>query len=112
MKTNDYLLLSGTLAYSLLFFEQGSGINFLIFNLVIVALFVIRSRELLVTKKWLLTASLCCVSAVGIVLHTSSLAIFANITGLLILSGLSYNIKTSALFSLLFSCYSTVSVFI
>lgn len=109
MKTNDYLLLTATAAYSFLFYQQNAGINFLIFTIVLLSVLIIRNKKLLSYKKWIWSALLCLLSAVCVFIHSSALSIIANIASLLLVSALSFNVATSALFSFLFSCYSILS---
>ena len=109
MKTNDYLLLTATGAYSFLFYQQNAGINFLIFTIVLLSVLVIKNKKLLSYKKWIWSALLCLLSAVCVFVHSSALSIIANIASLLLVSALSFNVATSALFSFLFSCFSILS---
>ncbi len=109
MKTNDYLLLIATGAYSFLFYQQNAGINFLIFNIVLLAILVIKNKKLLSYNKWLWSASLCLISAGCIFFHSSALSIIGNVFSLLLLSAVSFNVVTSSLFSFAFGCYSVVS---
>jgi len=109
MKTNDYLLLTATGAYSFLFYQQNAGINFLLFNIILVAILVFKNKKLLSYNKWIWSALLCLVSAICIFMHSSALSIIGNILSLLLLSALSFNIATSSLFSFVFSCYSVIS---
>jgi len=112
MKKNDYLLITATAAYSYLFFEQNAGINFLIFNIVLICIFLLRNKELLNQKKWLWSASLAVVSSVCIFFHSSALSIIANCFSLLLLSAFSLKAKTSAIFSFLFSLFSLIASFV
>lgn len=109
MKTNDYLLITATVGYSYLFYNQNAGINFLIFNLLLIYILIYRNKTLIKNKKWIATSVLCLISSVGIFLNSSSLAIIANIFSLLILSAISFNPVTSTLFSFLFGIYSVAS---
>lgn len=109
MKTNDYLLLTGTLGYSYLFYEQNAGINFLLFTLLFAGILLVRNKDLLKEKKWLWALSLCMISGIGIFITSSALAVIANCCSLLLLSGFSVNVKTSAIFAFLFSMFSVVS---
>ncbi|MBP8033510.1 MAG: DUF4173 domain-containing protein [Bacteroidia bacterium] len=109
MKTNDYLLLSATGAYSFLFYQQNAGINFLIFNIVLLTILVIKNKKLLSYNKWIWSAVLCLVSAVCVFVHSSALSIIGNVLSLLLLSAVSFNVATSSLFSFVFSCYSVMS---
>jgi hypothetical protein len=109
MKKNDYLLLIATLAYSVLFYQQNAGINYLLFNLIILSIFLVRNNNLLKSKNWIWAAILCLVSSISIFINSSALSIIANISSLLILSAFSFNTKTSSLFSFTFSAFSMAS---
>jgi hypothetical protein len=109
MKKNDYLLLTATGAFSLLFFQQNAGINFLIFSVVLITILLLKNKNLVRQQKWLWSAALCLISATSVFVHSSALAIVANITSLLLVSAFSFNIVTSSIFSFLFSCYTVIS---
>src|ERR1700741_1623028 len=102
MKTNDYLLLTATGAYSYLFYQQNAGINFLIFNIIFLAVLVIKNRKLLTYKKWLWSAGMCLVSSACIFVHSTDLS-------LLLVAAFSFNVVTSSIFSFGFSCFSVAS---
>src|SRR6202008_1561936 len=109
MKTNDYLLLTATGAYSYLFYQQNAGINFLIFNIIFLAVLVIKNRKLLTYKKWLWSAGMCLVSSACIFVHSTDLSILANVFSLLLVAAFSFNVVTSSIFSFGFSCFSVAS---
>ena len=109
MKKNDYLLLTAIATYTFLFYQQNAGINFLLFNIIFIAILIIKNKNLVFQKKWCWSAALCLISASCVFIHSSGLSILANILSLLLLSALSVNIVTSSLFSFLFSCYSVAS---
>lgn len=101
--------MTGTLGYSYLFYKQNAGINFLVFTILLITIFLIRNRELAKQKKWLWAAGLCLVSAVSIFINSSALAIIANCISVVLLSAFTVNTKTSAVFSFLFGLYSLAS---
>lgn len=109
MKKNDYLLLTAIATYSFLFYQQNAGINFLLFNIIFLAILIIKNKNLVFQKKWNWSAALCLISASCVFIHSSGLSILANIFSLILLSALSVNIVTSSIFSFLFSCYSIAS---
>lgn len=109
MKTNDYLLLAATGAYSFLFYQQNAGINFLLFNIVLLIILVVKNKKLLSYNKWIWSAVLCLLSAICVFVHSSALSIIGNILSLLLLSAVSFNVATSSLFSFAFSCYSVLT---
>lgn len=112
MKRNDYLLLTALGAYSFLFYNQNAGLNFLLFNIVLIVIFLARNIALLKSVKWIGAAVLCLISALGILITSSELSVFANCVSLLVLSGITFNQKTSYLFSILFSVFSVLSGYI
>lgn len=112
MKTNDRIFIAAAAGYSYLFYQQNAGINFLIFNLILITAFVYRDAGLLTNKKWLSATGLCLVTGLSIFIHSSALAIFANCISLLLLSAYSSNRITSVLFSLIFSGWSVFTSFI
>jgi hypothetical protein len=109
MKTNDYLLITAVSAYSFLFYQQNAGINFAIFNMVLIVILLIRNQSLLSSLKWNWAAAMCLLSSACIVMHSSALSIFANIVSLMLLSSFSFNLATSSIFSVFFSVYSILS---
>ena len=112
MKTNEYLLIGATAAYSLLFYEQNAGINFLLFSIILLAFLLIRNKDLIKNKRWVVTAALVLFSSICIVIHSSALAIIGNVVSLIILSGITFNSKTSSLFNFIFGCFSIGSSFV
>ena len=109
MKKNDYLLLIATGTYSILFYRQTAGLNYLLFTLIFVSVLALKNTKLLRSRNWLWSALLCLVSAVSVFVYSSDLSILANIFSLLLLSACSVNVATSSLFSFLFGCYSVLS---
>lgn len=109
MKTNDYLLVAATAAYSYLFYQQTAGINFLLFNIVLIILLAIKNRQVLASGKWWWAAAMCLASSVAVFVHSSALSVISNICSLLLLSAFSANAATSSIFSFLFGIYSVLS---
>nr|MBA3972555.1 DUF4173 domain-containing protein [Bacteroidota bacterium] len=99
MKKNDWALIISLLLYSILFYDQSAGINFLLFSIAVVGLLVYRNTALLKDKAWLSVAAGVIVSSFFIFMYGSALSIWANLFSLFILSGLSINPKTSFLTS-------------
>lgn len=112
MKTNDYLLIAATAAYSFLFYEQNAGINLLLFSLIMIICFLIRNKDLLRQRNWQWAAALVLVSAASVFVHSSALAVIANIVSLALLSAFSFQPKTSAIFSFLFTVFTFFSSFV
>src|SRR4051812_12841745 len=112
MKTNDRLLLAAVAAYSYLFYEQNAGINFLIFNILLVGIMAMRNQNLLRDKRWLFSSGLCVITSLAVFVNSSALAIITNVFSLLLFSAYSCSTKTSALFSMAFSGWSVVTSFV
>lgn len=102
-------MLIATGAYSFLFFQQNAGINFLIFNVLLIVILALKNVKLLKDKKWLWAVGLCLVSSSSIFVHSSALAIIGNIFSLMLLSAFSFNSFTSSIFSFIFSCYTVIT---
>ncbi len=109
MKKNDWILLVSVLCYSYLFYEQFAGINFLVFNIVLLATLFIKDRSFLTKKAlWLpLVGSI--VSAVCIALYGDGLSVFANICSLVLLASKFVNQENSLATSFIHGGFSVVS---
>ncbi len=112
MKKNDWALIISVLLYSILFYKQTAGINFLLFNTALLGLLLYRNKQLLKSKVWLSLAGSAIISSFFIYVYGSSLAIIANIFSLFILSALSVNVRTSFLTGLFLSACSIGSSFV
>ena len=109
MKKNDWLLLISVLLYSYLFYEQSAGINFLIFNIVLVVGSLIKDPTSLKNKSWLAVAAGSLISSACIMYYSSPLAILANIFSLGLLSVFSFSPQTSIFTSLFMTLCSVGS---
>ena len=112
MKKNDWALIISVLLYSILFYKQTAGINFLLFNTALLGLLLYRNKQLLKSKVWLSLAGSALISSFFIYVYGSSLAIISNIISLFILSALSMNVRTSFLTGLFLSICSVGSSFV
>lgn len=106
MKKNDWILFVSAIGYSYLFYHAGSGINFLIFTLLLIVSLIIRNKKIIKDKKWLLATSGSLITAFCIFYYGNSLSLIGNIISLMLLSALSYSPETSVFTSLFFSAYS------
>lgn len=109
MKKNDWLLLISVLLYSYLFYEQSAGINFLIFNIVLVIALCIKNPVSLKDKTWMIAAAGALISSACIMYYSSPLAIVTNIFSLGLLSVFSFSPATSIFTSLFMTVCSTGS---
>lgn len=109
MKKNDWILAATVGAYSFLFYQQSAGINYVLFNSIIITALLLKDSGLLKSKAWLLATAGSLLSSLCIGYYGNALSVIANIISLSILSGLSLNPKSSVVFTLLFSFYSYFS---
>jgi hypothetical protein len=112
MKKNDWILLVSAATYSYLFYRQGAGINFLIFTVLLIILLIIRNKEIIKNRNWLLAAIGSLFSACCIFYYGDGLSVLANIISLMLLSALSCRPETSVVTSLFFSVYSIAASFV
>jgi hypothetical protein len=103
MKRNDWLLLSAVSVYSFLFYRQSPGINFVIFNFVLLGCLAIKNKRAAKSKRWLLVALGCLASAFCVGYYGNLLSVIANIISLSFLSALSINRNSSFVISLISS---------
>lgn len=95
MKLKNLVLIIAVIAYTYLFYDQSAGINFLLFNVLIIVCLGIISPNLLVQRSWQVLSLGAIVSASLLVWHHSQLALFANIISIILLMGISYSPSTS-----------------
>ncbi len=106
MKKNDWILLISTLTYSYLFYEEAAGLNFLIFNLVLIGCLFIKNKDSVKNKSWLTAAIGSVISSACIMYYSSPLAILTNIFSLALLSVFSFAPGTSVFTSLFLTAAS------
>ena len=106
MKKTDVLLMISTLIFSLLFYRQSPGINYLIFNLVLILALWIKSP--LTINRWniILVTLGAIISAGNIVWNNTALAITMNFLSLVVLAGLALNPQSSFLVAVINSIFS------
>ncbi len=109
MKKNDWIIIVAVATYSYLFYEQTPGINYLLFNLVLITLLFIKYKTLYQKPYWILATIGALLSATSVALYSNTLSIIANGIALCVLSSLSYNSNTSIVFSLIYSIYSGIA---
>lgn len=108
MKKNDWILIITVLAYSILFYKQLAGLNFLLFNIILLIGLIVKDTSILKDKKWILLATGNLVTAGCVAYYDNELSIIANIISLGILSAYSMSRYSSLIFALLFSIYSII----
>lgn len=111
MKLKNIFLFFSIIAYTCLFYNQSSGINYLIFNLLLVGFSGVINIAIIKNFHWQLASSGAIISASMIVLHNSELAVFANISSLILVSGIAYNPQTSLYVSAVHGLVSLIAPF-
>lgn len=109
MKKDIALIIISSILYSFLFYQEGAGVNFLIFTVLLITFQVVNNPKIIGLNTWLLAAVAGICSGVGIVLYGSALSITANIISLFTLSFTAYSIKTSFPVGLFHATYSVGS---
>lgn len=109
MKTNDLILISSTVAFSFLFYNETYGINYLIFNALILILMFVKKPELFKTSTFLLAVFGCLISSIALSVYGNLLSFIANLFALSLLSALAFSPKSSVFLGLLFSFFSYIS---
>jgi hypothetical protein len=99
MKTNNVILATSIAAYSYLFYAHTAGVNFLLFNCVLIVSLIVKNKTLLRQTPWLCAALGAIITACAIAYYSTTLAVVANVIALCVLSALSFNSTTSLLFS-------------
>jgi hypothetical protein len=112
MKKNDYLLIGFTVGFSLLFYKQNAGLNFLIFSLLFIILSWIRNKKLFHDKKIIGPLLALIISAISVILTNSSLSIIANCLALLYYAAIVLNAKNSIVVSLFASAISVAGSYV
>lgn len=111
MKKKTILLFVSVFAYCYLFYNQGIGINFLIFNLLLVFASIVIDFSLVKRLNWLLVAAGALITATSAFLYGDLLAVIANVISLLFLAYVSYNPKSTLVFAYIQSCWTLISSF-
>ncbi|HTA27215.1 MAG TPA: DUF4153 domain-containing protein [Bacteroidia bacterium] len=106
MKRNDSALLIAVSFYSFLFYRQSPGINFVIFNLVLLGCLALINRQETKSKQFLIAALGCLASALCVGYYGNLLSVIANIISLSLLSSISINKNSSVVVSLISSASS------
>ena len=110
MKRNDVPILIATAVYSFLFYKQSAGVNYFLFNLILVSLLVIRDANLISSRGFLAAAIGCITSSLFIFWYDTPLPFTANMISLILLAGLSFDRSSSFIIACFHSLYSFIGV--
>lgn len=106
MKNKFYIIAALTLAYSYLFYQHDSGINFLIFNVLLITGLYINKPSCLKSRNCNIAAVGSLISAINLAWLHSDLAIAINLLSLFVLAGFSLNPQASFVVAFANSAYS------
>jgi len=112
MKRNDLILVATTLLFSVLFYRQVAGINFLLFNIVLIIALVLKDKKVLQYKTWRLAACGALLSSVCVLLYGNIASVIVNAISLALLSGLSFSPASSVIVSVAFTFISSAFAYI
>lgn len=109
MKTKHWIWLGTTLLFSYLFYRQSAGINFLIFNVILMSATFFLQPHLWRQRSYLVVALGCLLTAMHVVWHHTGAAMMLNFISLMCLSGFSISPKTSLVVAWINSGYSLIA---
>ena len=105
----NILLLLGSLIFSLLFFKQDVGLNFLLFSLTTVTLLCLFNAKRFKNKKVLLAGFLYLIMALFVFIYNSTLSIFTAVIAFFYLLGIISEHKSSVYIQLLNGFFSSIA---
>lgn len=99
MKKTDWKIFIGAVVYTLLFYKQEAGLNFLIFSLLISVLSLLQDTAKLKQAAWLAAAFGTIFSGFFVFYYGTHLPIIANVISIIFLAGFTFKANTSLLLS-------------
>jgi Domain of unknown function (DUF4173) len=108
MKKNKILIGISLTVYCILFYQQYIGVNFLLFALLMVACLIIKDKDVLKNKLWLVLAVGAVIGGIGTTLYGQLLSAIVSAVSLVLLASISSLKDSSLIFSLLHSAYSYI----
>ncbi|MET2986482.1 DUF4153 domain-containing protein [Aureibaculum conchae] len=105
----NILLLLGSLIFSLLFFKQDVGLNFLLFSLTTITLLGLFNAKRFKNKKVLLAGFLYLIMALFVFIYNSTLSIFTAVIAFFYLLGIISEHKSSVYIQLLNGFFSSIA---
>jgi len=109
MKRNDWLLIATAIIFSILFYKQATGINYLIFTGLVTTVIAYFNVENIKKWQWWYYAAITNLCGFAVFYCNSNLSVFACILSLFIFSGKSFNYKNSIILNLCFSIGSVAA---
>ncbi len=112
MKRQVLSVLVFALIFSLLFYEQRSGVNYLLFTLAILGFFIAEDRTRMRQSMWMLLASTSLLTGFFVFWHGTVSAVIANLTALSFLTCVSLLPKTTFFPAMVYSLFSYIASFV
>jgi hypothetical protein len=109
MKRNDWLLIAAAIIFSTLFYQQATGLNYLLFTFLVTSVIAFFNTENLKKWQWWYYAAIANISGFAVFYCNSNLSVLASVVSILVLSGKSFNYKNSIFINLSFSFFSIIS---
>lgn len=109
MKRNDWLLIASAIIFSVLFYEQATGLNYFLFTGMVTAIIGYFNLDDLKKWQWWYYAVLTNICGFAVFYCNSNLSVFACVLSLLVFSGKSFNYKNSVILNLCLSIGSVAS---
>ncbi len=106
MKKNDWLIILATGVYSFLFYQQTAGVNFFLFNVILIGFLLVRDRTVLAQPAWFAAAFGSVISSFFVFWWGTWLPLLANICSLAMLSAFSFTPASSLLVAVANSSFS------
>lgn len=112
MKKTDIIISFGLLLYTVLFWQQWAGLNFLLFSIAVVAMVLWKKPEVRQRRAWQATAAGVVFSGFWVMYNGTTLATLANLIALSLLSVQSSTPGASVFIGLFHSIYSYITAFV
>jgi hypothetical protein len=112
MKRNDVPILIATAVYSFLFYKQSAGVNYFLFNILLIIFLLIRDIGLLQSRPFLFAAAGCIISSCCVFWYDTTLPFAADMISLILLAGFSFDRSSSIIIAFFHSFYSLIGVVI
>ncbi len=110
MKKHDVLVAASALLFTILFYEQAAGINYLIFTL-IYGLVNISINKINLSKRWYFAFIINFLTALNIFIVHTDLSVFAWYFSFIVTIGKAFELKNTFLLNLYVSFASPISAF-
>jgi len=108
MKNADWKIFVSAIAYTLLFYKQEEGVNYLIFSIIIIILAFLQKKENIKNKAWLSVAFGTLISGFFVFYYGTNLPIVAHTISLILLAGFTFKNNASLIISALNSFTSYI----